>query len=197
MVDVNLGNVKGADGEKGNGIQSIVKTSTSGLVDTYTVTYDDDTTTTFTVTNGEDAHIQDFYADSINNTITLEYDTVSDVIDMVYPVGSIYMSVNSTSPSTLFGGTWVQLEDRFLLGAGTTYTAGDTGGEATHTLTKNEMPAHSHSFPHFQSNGSSTGYCAAWDQTKMATSNTGDTGSTQPHNNMPPYLVVYMWQRTE
>ena len=50
----------------------------------------------------------------------------------VYPVGSIYMSVNNTDPGTLFGGTWEQLEDRFLLGAGSTYTADDTGGSATH-----------------------------------------------------------------
>ena len=56
------------------------------------------------------------------------------------------MSVNSTSPSTLFGGTWEQLKDRFLLGSGSTYTAGNTGGEATHTLTTNEMPKHTHTW---------------------------------------------------
>ena len=55
------------------------------------------------------------------------------VFNMIYPVGSIYMSVNSTSPSILFGGTWEQIEDTFLLTAGSTYTAGDTGGSATHT----------------------------------------------------------------
>lgn len=55
----------------------------------------------------------------------------------VYPVGSIYMSVNNTNPGTLFGGTWEQLKDRFLLGAGPTYSAGGTGGSATmeHTHT--------------------------------------------------------------
>lgn len=61
-------------------------------------------------------------------------DTSSSSIDS-WPVGSIYMSVNSTSPATLFGGTWQRIQDRFLIAAGSTYKAGGTGGEATHTLT--------------------------------------------------------------
>ena len=61
-----------------------------------------------------------------------------------YPIGSIYMSTVSTNPGTLFGGTWAQLEDRFLLTAGSTYTAGATGGAATVTLSANEIPAHTH-----------------------------------------------------
>ena len=69
---------------------------------------------------------------------------VSTVLDKVYPVGAIYMSVNSTNPKALFGGTWVQIKDRFLLAAGTIYKAGATGGEATHTLTESEMPSHKH-----------------------------------------------------
>lgn len=68
----------------------------------------------------------------------------NNIFDLVYPVGSIYMSVNNTSPATLFGGTWEQVKDRFLLSAGNTYTNGATGGEATHTLTTNEMPSHTH-----------------------------------------------------
>lgn len=72
--------------------------------------------------------------------------TWGNVLDLVYPVGSIYMSVASASPAILFGGTWEQLKDRFLLGAGDTYTAGDTGGSASHTLTTDEMPSHSHTF---------------------------------------------------
>lgn len=69
-----------------------------------------------------------------------------DIVNLIYPVGSIYMSVASASPATLFGGTWEQLKDRFLLGAGDTYTAGDTGGSASHTLTTDEMPSHNHTF---------------------------------------------------
>jgi microcystin-dependent protein len=68
------------------------------------------------------------------------------ILGSVYPVGSIYMSVVSTSPATLFGGTWVRLKDRFLMGAGDTYAAGGTGGSETHTLTTNEMPSHNHTF---------------------------------------------------
>ena len=62
----------------------------------------------------------------------------------IYPVGSIYMSVINTSPSVLFGGTWEQIKDTFLLSSGNNYGLGDTGGEATHTLTENEMPSHTH-----------------------------------------------------
>ena len=62
-----------------------------------------------------------------------------------YPVGSIYMSVNATSPSVLFGGTWEQLKDTFLLSAGDTYANGSTGGASTVTLTSDQMPGHTHS----------------------------------------------------
>ena len=65
--------------------------------------------------------------------------------DLIYPVGSIYMSVNTTSPSVLFGGVWEQIQGRFLLASDTNNPVGTTGGEATHTLTTAEMPAHNHS----------------------------------------------------
>ena len=118
-------------------------------------------------------------------------------IDSIYPVGSIYMSVNNTNPSTLFSGTtWEQLKDRFLLGAGDTYSAGSTGGEATHKLTVEEMPSHNHSgLVTFQ-----TGQCSGGDYNFMQSLNvsrlTSNTGGDQAHNNMPPYLAVYMWKRT-
>lgn len=62
----------------------------------------------------------------------------------LYPVGSVYISFNSTDPSSLFGGTWVRLKDRFLLASGDTYAPGTTGGSATKTITKNNLPAHNH-----------------------------------------------------
>lgn len=68
----------------------------------------------------------------------------SNIVDMIYPVGSIYMSVNNTNPSILFGGTWVQIQDRFLLASGSTYTGGSTGGAATVALTSKQMPRHTH-----------------------------------------------------
>ena len=133
-------------------------------------------------------------------------------IDDVYPVGSIYMSVNNTNPSTLFGGTWEQLKDRFLLGAGDTYTAGNTGGEATHQLTKAELPAYDlYNASHSHSITSTSGYNGKQGNNPAlnggnnqgsgsisvsATIKVSSGGSNQAHNNMPPYLVVYMWKRT-
>ena len=131
---------------------------------------------------------------------------VSNVADTAYPVGSIYMSVNSTSPATLFGGTWEQIKDRFLLSAGDTYTAGSTGGEATHTLTVDEMPVHNHNYnsplavwgPTTTNNGFTYVGGTHWEGSDTAGGNyahTANTGGNQSHNNMPPYLAVYMWRR--
>ena len=116
-----------------------------------------------------------------------------------YPVGSIYLSVSSNSPAALFGGTWEQIMDRFLLGAGNSYTLGATGGEATHVLTVAEMPSHNHLI--YMGNGSynPSGIWGARDVYNLSSaasaSITGDAGGYQPHNNMPPYLVVYIWKR--
>jgi len=71
----------------------------------------------------------------------------STLINAVYPVGSIYMSAVNVDPARIFGGTWVRLQDRFLLGASDTYSAGSTGGEASHKLTEEEMPGHTHTGP--------------------------------------------------
>lgn len=124
----------------------------------------------------------------------------ADLVDIVYPVGSIYMSVNSASPATLFGGTWEQIKDTFLLSAGDTYTAGTTGGEATHTLIANEMPSHSHTLaPGFSAFGAGTGSATNLIRLSGGTAvtwNTSSVGGGQAHNNMPPYLVVYVWKRT-
>lgn len=66
------------------------------------------------------------------------------LLNLVYPVGSVYISVNSTSPATLFGGTWVEIQDRFLLGRSSGHTAGSTGGESEVALTATNMPSHTH-----------------------------------------------------
>ncbi len=68
----------------------------------------------------------------------------SAVCDLIYPVGSIYLSIGSTSPATLFGGSWEKIKDRFLLGAGDIYFLGNTGGESQHTLLQSELPSHTH-----------------------------------------------------
>ena len=125
---------------------------------------------------------------------------VSELLNVVYPVGSIYMSVNSTSPSTLFGGTWERIQDRFLLAAGSTYAAGNTGGEATHTLTVEEIPSHNHRYAYngqLSNMGTESVRLVANDRTNNYTGTpNGYTGGGQAHNNMPPYLTVYMWKRT-
>ncbi|MGI6117844.1 MAG: phage baseplate protein [Bilifractor sp.] len=124
-------------------------------------------------------------------------------LESVYPVGAIYISTVSTSPATLFGfGTWEAIEGKFLLASSDTYTAGSTGGEATHTLTGAEMPAHSHRVKGWAykvtpvTTSSQTAPTWPITQHDNYSGRTDMAGSTQPHNNMPPYLAVYMWKRT-
>ena len=139
------------------------------------------------------------------------------VLDNVYPIGSIYMNVNSTNPGTLFGGTWEQIQGRFLLGMSSSYPAGSQGGEASHTLTTAEMPSHEHNpaneagYSGFITNsqkafsigdmGSQSGSgryypfaSAEFDISRNTL--TGTTGGGKSHNNMPPYLSIYIWKRT-
>ena len=116
----------------------------------------------------------------------------------LYPVGSIYMSVNSTNPSNYFGGTWEQIKDRFLLACGSTYSNGSTGGEATHTLTVNEIPSHNHPIKNTNVGGGVTTYNTVKAEDKRGWGGniyTDNTGGGQAHNNMPPYLAVYIWKR--
>lgn len=83
---------------------------------------------------------------SSNQTVNVTVPTNQNIIDLVYPIGSIYMSINTTDPTTLFGGQWERLKDKFLLGSGDTYTNGASGGAATVALGVNHMPSHTHSF---------------------------------------------------
>lgn len=116
-----------------------------------------------------------------------------------YPVGAIYMSVTEVDPSSLFGGTWERIGGRFLLGADNTYTAGSTGGEAAHTLTVDEMPKHNHEIDNLNASGSATPFMTVQAQDKKGFGGNVQTmyaGGGRAHNNMPPYLAVYMWKRT-
>lgn len=115
-----------------------------------------------------------------------------------YPVGAIYLSVNGTNPATLFGGAWERIGGRFLIGADDTYTAGSTGGEAEHTLTIDEMPRHNHEIDNLNSSGNTTPYMTVQAQDKKGYGGNVQTmfaGGGKPHNNLPPYLSVYMWKR--
>ena len=144
----------------------------------------------------------------------------SDLLNLVYPIGSIYMSVNSTNPATLFGGTWTQIKGRFLLGTGSLennnnghfgqVTAGDVdapvgekGGEAWHRLTINEMPKHKHNSNVRMNWYDRTAYGPLFNQGNSSnvgvdreTTYTDEVGGDNSHNNIPPYFAVNIWQRT-
>lgn len=134
------------------------------------------------------------------------FTSTDDLLDKTYPIGSIYMSVNSTSPSTLFGGTWVQLENTFLYATSTTADANSTtstGGSATNT------------HHHWQTFGADANYIygnldktsidskvESHSRIRVAKQNQStdnmrfDTTYNETINIMPPHMKVYMWKRT-
>ena len=113
------------------------------------------------------------------------------------------MIVQSTTLDTeakviaIYGGTkWTKIEGRFLLGASSAYKVNTTGGEASHTLTINEMPSHNHTThcggaQNFAVQPVSTG-AAGWNAVNAVSS---PSGGGAAHNNMPPYKAVYIWER--
>ena len=135
-------------------------------------------------------------------------------LDNEHPIGSLYISVNNTNPSTLYGGTWEQIEDTFLLACGTNYQAGTTGGESEHKLTIQEIPTHNHTmkitnddssvdvdyaypmYDYGKTNvwGNAFSQASGYASTRVQT-HINNTGGNQSHNNMPPYLAVYVWKR--
>lgn len=121
-----------------------------------------------------------------------------NVFDLIYPVGSIYISTLDTNPQTIYGGEWERIKDVFLLACGEEFTAGTTGGEKTVTLTVEQMPSHNHIERGSPANNS--GYSDMILRGKaysggVSGHSTENTGGDQPHNNMPPYLAVYVWKR--
>jgi len=132
----------------------------------------------------------------------------TNVLESVYPLGSIYINASvSTNPATLLGfGAWTNFgAGRVLVGLNSADTdfdaAEETGGSKTHTLTINEMPSHNHGgiYPAGASGSFSQAFDVDHPQTGADLSNqkyTTSTGGGQPHNNLQPYIVVYMWKRT-
>jgi len=127
----------------------------------------------------------------------------------IYPVGSVYISLNSTSPATLFGGTWEQITDRFLFA--TNHDPGATGGSDKHTLTIAELPSHNHEHIYgvdrsqelyFEDTSGGSQNAHVGNNTTnpssayRTTAFTGWTGGNQSFSTMPPYTNVYMWRRT-
>lgn len=179
------------------------------------------TGTTLKTTGGTNLNKTTSRVAVIDNDGTIRYRTItelfSDIVEtnnvwaIAYPVGSIYMSTSSTSPATIFGGgTWKQIENRFLLAAGSEYEAGTTGGEAKHALELVEMPSHAHSIYAPNAGGAEEGAALGfptvgdrqtwWVEASKTSVRGGGTGAkdgeAQPHNNMPPYIAVYVWKRT-
>lgn len=140
-------------------------------------------------------------------TVTKEIALLEDIANALYPVGSIYMSVNNTNPSTFFGGTWEAWgAGKVPVGVDTNdtnfATVEKTGGEKQHTLTIAEMPAHNHTIPctPTANDGSEPTYQAAQVNAE-ATGNHNSivavsSGGGSPHNNLQPYITCYMWKRT-
>lgn len=149
----------------------------------------------------------------------------SGLLDYIWPVGSIYQTTDTAfDPNAAWGGTWERIKDRFLLAAGDTYSAGATGGEAEHTLTTSEIPAHTHGsksltgwfnplvWETLKSGGivkkrsggtelanktaSSGSNFGRFDTTIDATHEHSSVGGGAAHNNMPPYVAVNVWKRT-
>lgn len=119
------------------------------------------------------------------------------LVDLIYPVGSIYLAYHTTDPGILFGGTWQRLYGRFLWAAEAGEAIGTTGGEKTHTLTASEMPRHYHTGVRRADSTVSGGVSAAASAGGNDTDYRTDyAGGGQAHNNMPPYIAVYVWQRT-
>ena len=188
----------------------------------YLQTFDDGTTATFVAPQGKQGesggvtgvkgNAESSYRVGNVNITPANVGAVasSDLATKLYPVGSIYISTNSTSPASanrLGFGSWVRIKDRFLLAAGDSYTAGTTGGSESTKITVNNLP------PYFKfaiTSGSggvaSDGYTiqhghAGTNSVRhmnldLLDPNTDNPVANNPISTMPPYLVVYMWKRT-
>ena len=151
--------------------------------------------------------------------------SANEIVNIIYPVGSLYWSSKSTDPATLFGGTWKRIKDKFILAAGDSYAAGATGGAASVALQIEHLPPHAHSatgtadtvgaHEHTWYSGryGSSDYSTSADAAGVGAENTahktygagshshtisisiGQTGEGTAHENMPPYITFYCWER--
>lgn len=173
--------------------------------------------------NKEQETLQYLYGElNPNQEITISLGQLKDIIKdeikeskkddklNAWPVGSIYISTENISPEQLFGGTWESYgQGRTLVGAGSgtdsnsetkIFEANSTGGEYSHKLTVEEIPSHSHksgvTARGFEVNGFKGNHTAqVMFNPNDGTKSTGDTGGSESHNNIQPYIVTYMWRR--
>ena len=184
----------------------------------------DNYTTIFSITCVNSSWTQTFKNIPHATTTTDLQTQITNVVNALYPVGSIYMSFEKVSPASfsIFSNTeWTRITGKFLLGATDSGSSGTgimstasvevngTGGSATHTLTSSQMPSHRHSIAYYASSGGTTGHALTrhgTDDPRNGNVNfsgfTGGTdaefsqaGTTSAHNNMPPFIAVYMWKR--
>ena len=136
---------------------------------------------------------------------TNENDITNIKTGSMWPIGSIYINANTnTNPATLLGfGTWQRFgQGRVLVSQDSTDadfdTAGETGGEKNHQLTEAEMPVHNHpiNFRSGQAGTTNIINISNLPTTQGKPDITSSTGGDQPHNNLQPYITVYMWVRT-
>ena len=168
-----------------------------------------DTTTGEGTTNEE---LLSIISDLTSRVENLENSGAGNILE-AYPVGSIYLSTSETNPAELFGGTWEAYgQGRTLVGVGTgTDTRGEllefkidqTGGEYNHVLSVQEMPSHNHtvtaitgtSSARAVSESSASSYDRYLQRASSATPTTSNSGSSDAHNNIQPYITCYMWKR--
>ena len=151
----------------------------------------------------------------LQNQVDSNENTTNISLLSVYPVGSIYVSTESINPGSIFGGTWVAFgAGRTLVGVDSSQTefstVGLTGGEKTHILTIDEIPSHDHMQNAVTSDGNHNPIVdndsgEVWGATQPqiygynqrgSYVKTRLTGGSKAHNNLQPYITVYMWKRT-
>ena len=139
-----------------------------------------------------------FPKDTIQLEDTLGVRTL--LIDLMHPIGSLLFTNRSDNPGTYLGGSWEQIKDKFILGAGDSYALNGTGGNSTVTLTIAQMPSHGH-YQVVTANAGGSAVRNDWDSDTNGGvypqgANTGATGGGGSHNNMPPYITKYVFMRT-
>ena len=153
---------------------------------------------------GFEGHINAMAGYSIYSADKGEVAYKSDFLNVLFPVGAYYITESVTTPASLFGGEWVQVSGKFLLGQSVQdgYLVGSEGGEKTHTLTTEEMPEHYHQLGSKPNTGNIVAagpYSAdggGYNNNFESYIDSTWAGGNQPHNNMPPYRIVNIWRRT-
>lgn len=157
------------------------------------------------VTNAKLANVAVQNQNILNGAVTANKLDQSSVINMIYPVGSIYMSATLSTPAQVasaLGGTWVAWgAGRVPVGVDTSDTdfdtAEETGGEKTHILTIQEMPRHNHVVRgNLKNQGTSAQFRELGNEGNTNSGMTENTGGGQAHNNLQPYITCYMYKRT-